>query len=248
MAYWLLKTEPARYGWDDLVRDGVTAWTGVTNPQAQANLRAMRAGDRAIIYHSGEKRAVGHRRGRPRRLPRPDRGGGERARLRRREGGRAPARAGAARGAEAGARVRGLRARCAQGRLSVVPLSPAEWKDLVGARRRDREDRRAAAEEAVLTHARALVQLEPPHLACAARPPARRGRRSPPRGRCTECVCASATCLICIDRRHHLLRSLRLLLLGAVQVVHHLADRLDRAGDLLRRRAPAPGASAPRAA
>jgi predicted RNA-binding protein with PUA-like domain len=59
VALWLLKTEPSEYGFDDLQRERVTAWTGVSNPQAQANLRAMRPGDRAIVYHSGEKRAVG---------------------------------------------------------------------------------------------------------------------------------------------------------------------------------------------
>lgn len=59
MAHWLLKTEPDTYSWDDLVAEKVTAWTGVTNPQAQANLRAMQPGDRAVVYHSGEKRAVG---------------------------------------------------------------------------------------------------------------------------------------------------------------------------------------------
>jgi predicted RNA-binding protein with PUA-like domain len=59
VALWLLKTEPTEYSFDDLVRDRVTAWTGVSNPQAQANLRTMREGDRALVYHSGEKRAVG---------------------------------------------------------------------------------------------------------------------------------------------------------------------------------------------
>jgi predicted RNA-binding protein with PUA-like domain len=59
MAAWLLKTEPSEYSFEDLVRDRETAWTGVTNPQALANLRAMRPGDRAAIYHSGEKRVMG---------------------------------------------------------------------------------------------------------------------------------------------------------------------------------------------
>lgn len=59
MALWLLKTEPSEYSFDDLVREGVTAWTGIANPQAQANLRTMRERDRALVYHSGEKRAVG---------------------------------------------------------------------------------------------------------------------------------------------------------------------------------------------
>jgi predicted RNA-binding protein with PUA-like domain len=60
MAYWLLKTEAASYGWDDLMRDGGTEWDGVRNAQAAANLKAMRPGDRAILYHSvDQKRAVG---------------------------------------------------------------------------------------------------------------------------------------------------------------------------------------------
>ena len=50
MAHWLLKTEPSEYAFEDLVREQETAWTGVSNPQAQANLRAMREGDRAVIY------------------------------------------------------------------------------------------------------------------------------------------------------------------------------------------------------
>src|SRR3972149_10940384 len=59
MAYWLLKTEPEQYAFEDLLRDGTTAWTGVRNAQAQANMRTMKEGDRAVVYHSGEKRAVG---------------------------------------------------------------------------------------------------------------------------------------------------------------------------------------------
>lgn len=59
MAYWLLKTEPTTYSFADLERERVTAWTGVKNPQAQASLRSMQAGDRVLIYHSGTKVAVG---------------------------------------------------------------------------------------------------------------------------------------------------------------------------------------------
>lgn len=60
MACWLFKGEAASYGWDDLVRDGGTEWDGVRNAAAAANLRAMRAGDEGLLYHSGdEKRAVG---------------------------------------------------------------------------------------------------------------------------------------------------------------------------------------------
>jgi predicted RNA-binding protein with PUA-like domain len=52
MRHWLLKSEPASYGWDDLVREGRTEWTGVRNHAAAANLRAMAAGDEALFYHS----------------------------------------------------------------------------------------------------------------------------------------------------------------------------------------------------
>jgi predicted RNA-binding protein with PUA-like domain len=58
MAYWLLKSEPAAYSWSDLVRDRRTAWTGVRNHQAAKNLRAMRSGDRAFFYHSNEGLAI----------------------------------------------------------------------------------------------------------------------------------------------------------------------------------------------
>jgi predicted RNA-binding protein with PUA-like domain len=50
--YWLIKSEPAAYGWDDLVRDGETIWDGVRNHRAAGNLRAMASGDQAFFYHS----------------------------------------------------------------------------------------------------------------------------------------------------------------------------------------------------
>jgi predicted RNA-binding protein with PUA-like domain len=58
MAKWLIKSEPGAYGWDDLVRDGATEWDGVRNPAARLHMRAMKAGDEAFFYHSGEVRAV----------------------------------------------------------------------------------------------------------------------------------------------------------------------------------------------
>lgn len=58
MAYWLMKSEPGTYGWDDLVRDGGTDWDGVRNPAARLHLRAMKPGDEAFFYHSGAERAV----------------------------------------------------------------------------------------------------------------------------------------------------------------------------------------------
>ena len=52
MRHWLLKSEPGAYGWDDLVRDGRTEWTGVKNAAAAINLRTMQVGDEALFYHS----------------------------------------------------------------------------------------------------------------------------------------------------------------------------------------------------
>jgi len=57
---YLLKTEPGAYSFSDLQRDKTTIWDGVTNPVALRNLRNMKAGDRLVIYHTGdEKTAVG---------------------------------------------------------------------------------------------------------------------------------------------------------------------------------------------
>ena len=58
MAYWLMKSEPAAYSWDDLVRDGGTDWNGVRNNAARLHLRAMKAGDEAFFYHSMSDKAV----------------------------------------------------------------------------------------------------------------------------------------------------------------------------------------------
>ena len=58
MAYWLMKSEPAAYGWDDLVKDGGTTWDGVRNNAARLHLRAMKPGDQALLYHSMSDKAV----------------------------------------------------------------------------------------------------------------------------------------------------------------------------------------------
>ena len=58
--YWLLKTEPEHYAYADLEHDGTTVWDGVSNNAALLHLRAMRPGDQALIYHTGDERqAVG---------------------------------------------------------------------------------------------------------------------------------------------------------------------------------------------
>jgi predicted RNA-binding protein with PUA-like domain len=60
MHYWLVKQEPEAYSWDDLVRDGKTAWEGVRNYQARNNLQKMKRGDSVLFYHSvGPREVVG---------------------------------------------------------------------------------------------------------------------------------------------------------------------------------------------
>lgn len=58
MGYWLVKSEPGTYSWDDLQRDKKTRWDGVRNFQARNHLRAMRPDDRALFYHSGDDKCV----------------------------------------------------------------------------------------------------------------------------------------------------------------------------------------------
>lgn len=58
MRYWLLKTEPHTFSWDDQVARGTEPWTGVRNFQAAANMKAMALGDRCFFYHSGEGKEV----------------------------------------------------------------------------------------------------------------------------------------------------------------------------------------------
>ncbi len=60
VAYWLFKSEPGAWSWDDQVRDGTAEWDGVRNYQAANNMKAMKVGDRGFFYHSvNEKRIVG---------------------------------------------------------------------------------------------------------------------------------------------------------------------------------------------
>ena len=58
MAYWLMKSEPSSYSWNNLVRDGATMWDGVRNNAARLHLRAMKPGDQAFLYHSMDERAI----------------------------------------------------------------------------------------------------------------------------------------------------------------------------------------------
>ena len=58
MAYWLMKSEPSSYSWDDLGRDGKTNWDGVRNNAARLHLRAMKPGDEAFFYRSVVEPAI----------------------------------------------------------------------------------------------------------------------------------------------------------------------------------------------
>ena len=54
MAYWLIKSEPFKYSWEQFEKDGITFWDGVRNYGARNNLRAMKKGDSLLFYHSNE--------------------------------------------------------------------------------------------------------------------------------------------------------------------------------------------------
>jgi predicted RNA-binding protein with PUA-like domain len=58
MAHWLVKSEPSVYGWDQMVKDKRTFWSGVRNHQAAANMKAMKKGDLAFFYHSGDGKEI----------------------------------------------------------------------------------------------------------------------------------------------------------------------------------------------
>ncbi len=127
MACWLLKTEPSTYAFGDLLDEEATDWTGVKNPQAQLNLRAMAKGDRVAVYHTGGEKAVAGLAvvaGAPR--PDPTDAAGKRVavRLRAGRGLARPVTLTALRGQKAFAGSPLL----VQGRLSVVPLTAAQWK------------------------------------------------------------------------------------------------------------------------
>jgi predicted RNA-binding protein with PUA-like domain len=126
MPAWLLKTEPSTYSFDDLSRDRKTRWDGVSNAQAQANLRTMRVGDAVVVYHSGEKAAVGLARVTRAAFPDPGDPAGKRVAVEIAAGARlaAPVPLGSLRAAGAFEGSPLLR----QGRLSVVPLTAAQVK------------------------------------------------------------------------------------------------------------------------
>lgn len=58
MTYWLVKSEPSVWSWEDQVKKGTTFWDGVRNYQASNNLKAMEVGDQVLFYHSGDERQI----------------------------------------------------------------------------------------------------------------------------------------------------------------------------------------------
>src|SRR5271169_2116845 len=58
MNYWLVKSEPGTYSFQNLVKDGSTSWTGVRNYAARIHLKGMKKGDLVLFYHSGEESAI----------------------------------------------------------------------------------------------------------------------------------------------------------------------------------------------
>jgi predicted RNA-binding protein with PUA-like domain len=129
MAYWILRSEPETYGWDDLVRDGGTEWDGVRNYAARNFLKAMQPGDEALFYHSGkEKAAVGVMA--ITRAWRPDGADGQWAsvRVEPREPLARPVTLAEIKAEPKLAKLEMLR----QSRLSVTPIRDDEWKVLLG--------------------------------------------------------------------------------------------------------------------
>jgi len=58
MNYWLVKTEPETYSWENLVKDKTGVWDGVRNFQARSNMKAMQKGDLVFVYHTGDEKAI----------------------------------------------------------------------------------------------------------------------------------------------------------------------------------------------
>lgn len=133
MAFWILRSEPETYGWDDLVRDRGTEWDGVRNYTARNFLKAMQPGDEALFYHSGkEKAAVGVME--ITRAWRPDGKDGTWAsvRVEPRQKLAKPVTLAAIKAEPKLAKLEMLR----QSRLSVTPVRPEEWRVLLAMSRR----------------------------------------------------------------------------------------------------------------
>jgi predicted RNA-binding protein with PUA-like domain len=130
---WLLKTEPSAYAYDDLEREGSAVWDGVSNPVALRNLRSMQVGDRVLIYHTGdEKAAVGLARVTRAAYPDPKQKNPKVVVVDLEAEGRLKRSVSLAEMKALAVFAESPLVR--QGRLSVVPLSAAQWKAVEGAK------------------------------------------------------------------------------------------------------------------
>ena len=122
--YWLIKSEPAAYGWGDLLEDGETLWDGVRNHRAANNLRAMQKGDQLFFYHSVTgKEIVGVAEVSEAGLPDPKDGAWAAVRLKPVQALERPVTLAEIKADKALAEVELVR----QSRLSVAEIRPAEW-------------------------------------------------------------------------------------------------------------------------
>ena len=129
MQYWLAKSEPYKYAWQQLVADKRTVWDGVSNPAALRNLGAMRAGERVVIYHTGDEKAgVGVAEVVRAAYPDPRWPAGKRLVVDLKAVGRLPRPVSLAEIKASPVFKDSPLVR--QGRLSVVPLTAAQWKAL----------------------------------------------------------------------------------------------------------------------
>ena len=130
MAYWILKTEPSTYSFDQLEAEGRTTWDGVKNAQALIHIRAMKRGDQLLIYHSGDGKAlVGLARAASDPYPDPDADDAKFAVV-----DVEPVRRLASPVPLARIKAEPLFADLGlvrQGRLSVMPVAPEQWRRLV---------------------------------------------------------------------------------------------------------------------
>ncbi len=130
MSYWILKTEPSTYSFDDLVKQKTAVWDGVKNPLALKHLGEMRPGDDVLIYHTGdEKSAVGFARVTKAAYPDPKQGDPRLVVVDLKAGAKLPKSVTLAT-IKADPAFKDL-ALVRMGRLSVVPATPAQWQRLL---------------------------------------------------------------------------------------------------------------------
>jgi len=131
MRHWILKTEPSTYSFDDLAKEATAVWDGVKNPVALKHLRNMQPGDQVLIYHTGDERAVvGHAEVTSAAYPDPKSKEGDLVVVNLRAGKRLarPVLLSEIKADPAFMDLGLVR----MGRLSVVPLTPAQLRELTG--------------------------------------------------------------------------------------------------------------------